>query len=49
VRQPEFVDQPLDTCRLFHGIEIFALNIFDETDSQRRIVSNLADYDGHLI
>jgi len=48
VRHLEFIDQALHARRLFHRIQVFALDVLDERHYQCRIVRHLAHYRGHL-
>ena len=43
----EFVNQPLEGMRLLDGVQIFALEVFDERHLQRHFFGNVADYHRH--
>ncbi len=48
MRHFEFVDQPLHGGGLFHRVEIFTLDVFDQRHDERRVVGHLAYHHRYL-
>src|SRR3989441_7901007 len=50
VGEPELLDQPAQSARLFHRVEVGALQVFDETEHQLPIVAGVAAHHrGHRL
>jgi hypothetical protein len=47
LREIELVGEALEGARLFHGIQIFALEVFDERHLERKFLRDLADNHGN--
>src|SRR5882672_4168641 len=45
----EFIRQRVIALRLFHGVEIFALDVFDDRDLERVAVVDVDRHDRHLV
>ncbi len=45
----KFVDEALQTVRFIDGIEVFALDVFDQTHRRHRIVGHFAQQHRHFV
>ena len=43
MREPEFLDEPVQRARLLDGVQVLALDVLDERDGDRGFVGDVAD------
>src|SRR5215467_722490 len=49
LRQVKFIHQPLERARSLHGVQVFALDVFDERHLEGKLVGNLPDDGGDSV
>ena len=48
MRKIEFIHQALNADGFFHGVEIFALNVFYQRHCQSRVIRHFTDHHRHF-